>query len=173
VNIELLIAAVAVGLGATLFMDLWAVFLKRVFKVSSANYCLVGRWLRHMEDGVFTHPSIAAAAKKPAECTVGWIAHYAIGAVFAVVLVALATPQWLKSPTLLPALIFGIVTVAIPFFVMHPSFGLGVASSKAPNPTQARLRSLMSHAGFRGRAVCFSSGDELRHRCSCLTGGAP
>jgi hypothetical protein len=46
------------------------------------------------------------------------------------------------------ALIFGIVTVAIPFFVMHPSFGLGVASSKAPNPTQARLRSLMSHAVF-------------------------
>jgi hypothetical protein len=31
---------------------------------------------------------------------------------------------------------------------MHPSFGLGVASSKAPNPTQARLRSLMSHAVF-------------------------
>src|SRR5215831_5587635 len=140
--------AVAVGLGATLFMDLWAVFLKRAFKVSSANYCLVGRWLRHMESGVFRHPSIAGAAKKPAECTVGWIAHYAIGALFALALVALATPQWLRSPTLMPALIFGTVTVAIPFFIMHPSFGLGLASSKAPNPTQARLRSLMSHAVF-------------------------
>lgn len=31
---------------------------------------------------------------------------------------------------------------------MQPSFGLGLASSKAPNPTQARLRSLMSHAVF-------------------------
>jgi hypothetical protein len=48
----------------------------------------------------------------------------------------------------MPALIFGIVTVAIPFFIMHPSFGLGLASSRAPNPTQARLRSLMSHAVF-------------------------
>jgi len=148
VSIEILTAAVAVGLGATLFMDLWAEFLKRAFKVSSANYCLVGRWLRHMEGGVFRHPSIAAAAKKPAECTVGWVAHYAIGAVFALVLVALATPQWLRSPTLMPALIFGIVTVAIPFFIMHPSFGLGVASSKAPNPMNARLRSLVSHAAF-------------------------
>ena len=145
---ELLVVAVVVGLGATLFMDLWAAFLKRAFKVSSANYCLVGRWLRHMESGVFRHPSIAAAAKKPAECTVGWIAHYAIGALFALALVALATPQWLRSPTLLPALIFGVATVAIPFFIMHPSFGLGFASSKAPNPTQARLRSLMSHAVF-------------------------
>lgn len=148
VKMDLLLTAVAVGLGATLFMDLWAVFLKRAFSVPSANYCLVGRWLRHMTDGVFRHPSIAKAEKKPAECTVGWIAHYAIGAVFALVLVSLATPQWLRSPTLMPALIFGIVTVAIPFFVMHPSFGLGLASSRAPNPTQARLRSLMSHAVF-------------------------
>src|SRR5215471_2836742 len=147
-RIEILISAVAVGLGATLFMDLWAVLLKRAFKVPSANYCLVGRWLRHMESGVFMHPSIAGAAKKRAECTVGWIAHYAIGALFALALVALATPQWLHTPTLVPALIFGVVTVAIPFFVMHPSFGLGLASSQAPNPTQARLRSLMSHAVF-------------------------
>ena len=147
-RIEILIGAVIVGLGATLFMDLWATFLKRAFNVASANYCLVGRWLRHMEGGVFKHPSIAAAAKKPAECTVGWIAHYAIGALFALALVALATPQWLRLPTLMPALIFGIVTVGFPFFIMHPSFGLGVASSKAPNPTKARLRSLMSHAAF-------------------------
>jgi hypothetical protein len=145
---ELLVIATVVGLGATLFMDLWAVFLKRAFKVSSANYCLVGRWLRHMEGGVFKHPSIAAATKKPVECAVGWIAHYAIGALFALALVALATPQWLRSPTLMPALVFGVVTVCIPFFVMHPSFGLGLASSKAPNPAQARLRSLMSHAVF-------------------------
>jgi|SRR5215831_8194752 len=145
---ELFVIAIAVGLGATLFMDIWAVFLKRAFNVPSANYCLVGRWLRHMEGGVFKHPSITAAAKKPAECTVGWIAHYAIGAFFALALVAIATPQWLRSPTLMPALIFGIVTVAIPFFIMHPSFGLGVASSKAPNPMNARLRSLMSHAAF-------------------------
>jgi len=147
-RIEILIATAFVGLCATLFMDLWAMFLKYAFKVPSGNYCLVGRWLRHMEGGVFRHPSIAAAAKRPAECAVGWIAHYAIGALFALALVALATPQWLRSPTPVPALIFGIVTVAIPFFIMHPSFGLGFASSKAPNPTQARLRSLMSHTAF-------------------------
>ncbi|HZF20741.1 MAG TPA: DUF2938 domain-containing protein [Burkholderiales bacterium] len=147
-TIELLMGTVAVGLGATLVMDLWAVFLKRAFNVASANYCLVGRWLRHMSGGVFRHASIAAAARMPAECAVGWVAHYAIGALFALALVALATPQWLRTPTLMPALIFGIVTVVIPFFVMQPSFGLGLASSKAPKPTQARLRSLMSHAVF-------------------------
>ena len=41
-----------IGLGATLTTDLWALFLKRTFKIGSPNYCLVGRWLRYMSEGV-------------------------------------------------------------------------------------------------------------------------
>jgi hypothetical protein len=147
-KIEILIGTVIVGLGATLVMDIWAVFLKRAFNIPSSNYCLVGRWLHHMTSGTFKHTSIATAAQIPAECIIGWSAHYTIGAVFALALVSFVTPQWLQSPTLLPALIFGIVTVGFPFFIMHPSFGLGIAASKAPNPMQAQLRSIMNHAVF-------------------------
>jgi hypothetical protein len=147
-KIELLVGAVVVGLGATLVMDLWAVFLNRALNIPSPNYCFVGRWLHHMTDGVFKHPSIAAAAQKPAECVIGWITHYTIGVLFALALVALTTPQWLQSPTLMPALIFGVATVGLPLFIMHPSFGLGLAASKAPNPGQARLRSVLNHAVF-------------------------
>ena len=140
--------AVAVGLGATLAMDLWGVFLKHTFNIPSSNYCFVGRWLRYMPEGIFRHSSIAATPQKPAECAVGWIAHYAIGVIFALALVLLASPQWLRAPTVLPAMILGLATVAFPFFVMQPSFGQGIAASKTPNPTQARLRSLMNHAVF-------------------------
>jgi Protein of unknown function (DUF2938) len=149
-NIELIhvVRAVAVGLGATLIMDLWAVFLKRAFNTPSSNYCFVGRWLRYMPESVFRHDSIAAAPPKSAECAIGWIAHYSIGAVYALSLVLLTSPRWLEQPTLLPAMILGLATVAIPFFVMQPAFGLGAAASKTPNPTQVRLRSLMNHAVF-------------------------
>jgi hypothetical protein len=149
-NIELIDAliAIAVGFGATLVMDLWSIFLKFSFNIPFPNYCFVGRWLRYMPEGVFRHSSIAAAPKKPAECTVGWIAHYAIGVIFALALVLLTSPKWLQVPTVLPAMILGLATVAIPFLVMQPSFGLGIAGSKTPNPTQARLRSLMNHAVF-------------------------
>lgn len=140
--------AVAVGLGATLVMDVVAIVLNRAFNVPLPNMCLVGRWVRYMPDGVFTHGSIAKAPSKSAECTVGWIAHYVIGAIFAIILVLLVSPAWLRQPTLLPPLIFGVVTVAVPFFVMHPSFGMGVAASKTANPAQARLRSVMNHAIF-------------------------
>jgi hypothetical protein len=33
------LGAIVVGLGGTLFMDLWALFLKWVFNISPANYC--------------------------------------------------------------------------------------------------------------------------------------
>jgi hypothetical protein len=143
-----LLPAIAIGLGATLVMDLWAVFLRRAFHTASLDFCLVGRWLRYMPEGVFTHASIARTPAKSAECALGWIAHYALGVVFALALVLVVSPAWLREPTLPPALIFGVVTVAIPFFVMQPSFGLGIAAAKTPDPTAARLRSLMTHAVF-------------------------
>jgi hypothetical protein len=143
-----IVLAIAVGLGATLVMDLWVMFAKRAFNIASLNYCFVGRWLRYMPEGVFKHTSIAATPSRPAECAIGWIARYAIGVIFALILVLLISPRWLQQPTILPALIFGIGTVAVPFFIMQPSFGMGVAASKIPNPTQARLRSLVTHAVF-------------------------
>lgn len=149
------LAAIIVGAGATLVMDLWGVFLKRTFSIPSLNYCLVGRWLRHMPEGTFKHVSIATAPQKRFECTVGWIAHYVIGAVFALVLVALAPGGWLARPTPLLPLLFGIGTVLVPFFIMQPSLGLGIAASKTPNPTRARLKSLMTHTVFgAGLYVC-------------------
>ena len=149
------LGAVVVGLGATMFMDVWALFLKRTFSIPLANYCLVGRWLRHMPEGTFMHASIAAAPQKRSECTVGWIAHYAIGIAYALVLVAIVSGSWLARPTLLPAMLFGIGSVLVPYLVMQPSFGLGVAASRTPRPTQARLRSLMAHTAFGvGLYVC-------------------
>jgi hypothetical protein len=147
--------AIAIGLGATLVMDLWNMFLKRTFNIPSLNYCLLGRWILHMPEGTFRHASITAAAQKPFECTVGRIAHYTIGVVLALVFVVLTSGDWLARPTLLPALLYGIGTVVFPFFIMQPSFGLGMAASRTPRPMQARLKSLVTHTVFGvGLYVC-------------------
>ncbi len=150
-----ILGATAIGIGASLVMDLWNLSLKRAFSIPSLDYCLLGRWLRHMPGGTLRHASIAAAPRKPFECTVGWIVHYTIGVVFALVFVVLTSGDWLARPTLLPALLYGIGTVVFPFFIMQPSFGLGVAASRTPNPTQARLKSLVTHTVFGvGLYVC-------------------
>jgi hypothetical protein len=149
------LGAVAIGLGATLVMDLWNLLLKRAFSIPSLDYCVLGRWLGHMPGGTFRHASITAAPQKPFECTVGWIAHYTTGVTFALVFVALASSDWLVRPTVLPALLYGIGTVVFPFFIMQPSLGLGIAASRTPRPTQARLKSLVTHTVFGvGLYVC-------------------
>jgi Protein of unknown function (DUF2938) len=150
-----ILGAIAIGVGATLVMDLWNLFLKRTFGVPSLSYCLLGRWLRHIPEGTFRHASITAAPHRPFDCAVGWIAHYTIGVVLALVFVALVSGDWLARPTVLPALLYGIGTIVFPFFVMQPSLGLGIASSRTPKPTQARMKSLATHTVFGvGLYVC-------------------
>jgi hypothetical protein len=142
------VSAIAIGVGATLALDLWNLFLRRVFRIQSLDYCLLGRWLRHMPEGTLWHAGITRASQKSFECTTGWIAHYTIGVAFAVVFVVLISADWLARPTLPPALLYGIGTVVFPLFIMQPMFGLGIAASRTPNPLQARVKSLGTHAVF-------------------------
>ena len=60
----------------------------------------------------------------------------------------LAPADWLERPTILPALLYGIGTVVFPLFILQPSLGLGIASSRTPRPAQARLKSFVTHAVF-------------------------
>jgi hypothetical protein len=82
------------------------------------------------------------------EAALGWFVHYAVGIVYAAALLAICGLDWARAPTLVPALVFGILTVAAPFFVMQPAMGAGFASSRMPNPNAARLKSLMAHTIF-------------------------
>lgn len=143
-----IVYGIAIGVGATLMIDLWSLILSRAFGIRSLNYCLLGRWVLHMAKGKVAHASIGAAAAKRHECKAGWTAHYMIGVSLAVVFVMLAPGSWRAHPTLIPALAFGIATVLIPFFTLQPAFGLGIASSKTPRPNRARVKSVSTHTVF-------------------------
>jgi uncharacterized membrane protein YagU involved in acid resistance len=101
-----------------------------------------------MPAGTLRHAAITSSQPKPFECAIGWMSHYTIGIVMATAFVVLATPDWLARPTLLPALLFGVATVVFPLFIMQPSLGLGIASSKTRAPMKARLKSLATHTVF-------------------------
>jgi hypothetical protein len=147
-GLEFIMRAVFIGIGATVVLDLWAVFLKRVFGTASLDWAMVGRWVGHFADGRFVHDKIAQASPIRGERAIGWCVHYATSIVFAALLLTLVGLGWARQPTFLPALIFGIATVVAPFFIMQPGMGAGIAASKTPNPTIARLRSLMTHTVF-------------------------
>jgi Protein of unknown function (DUF2938) len=142
-----ILGAVFVGIGATAAMDGWAIFQKRVFGVPSLDYRLVGRWIGHFPQGRFRHEGIGKAAVVQGEAALGWVAHYVIGIAFAGILIY-AWPEWLRYPTLLPALIVGIASIVAPFFILQPGLGAGVAASRTPQPWLSRLCSLVAHASF-------------------------
>lgn len=153
---NLLISSVVIGIGATVVMDIWALMLQRVFGIASLNYALVGRWLVYMSKGIFHHENIGAAKPVAAELIVGWAAHYLTGVVFAAALIMFIGSGWLSDPSMIPAIVFGLLTVCFSFFIMQPSMGLGIAASKTPKPSVARFRSLLAHFIF-GLGLYFSA----------------
>ncbi len=136
------------GLGATLLTDIWALFQKRVLKISGLNYALVGRWCLWMGEGRFCHQTIISAPPRKGETATGWLIHYLSGAMLAFIPLAMAGERWVQQPTVSIALISGIISLAAPFLLMQPALGFGIAASKTPNPRRARLLSLATHLVF-------------------------
>jgi hypothetical protein len=135
---DYLISILLIGAGATAAMDLWGMARTRLLAVPALDYAFLGRWLGHMLRGRFRHERIAASAPVRGERLVGWTAHYAVGIAFAALLIAAWGLDWARSPTLAPALIVGIGSVAAPLLVMQPAMG----ARRTP------LRSVATHAVF-------------------------
>jgi hypothetical protein len=140
--------ALAIGAGATLVMDLWGWVQRRTLRISTLDYALVGRWLAGLPRGRIARPQLRAEPAVRGEAALGWAAHYATGVAFAALLLAIFGAAWVEAPSLGPALIVGLGTMAAPFFVVQPALGLGVAAARTPKPWIARLRTLGTHLSF-------------------------
>ena len=128
---DFLTCTVVIGAGATAVMDLWTVLRARLLGGRLPDYALVGRWIAYMAHGRFRHDAIAASPPVPNERVIGWTAHYLIGTAFAGILLTIWGVEWARQPTLGPALIVGLVSVAAPFLI-----------------GTARVQSLLTHTVF-------------------------
>ncbi len=146
--LSLIARGVVLGLGATMLIDLWAQLLALFPGQRRPDWAPVGRWFWHLGQGRLVHASIAAAPTYRHELALGWAGHYAVGIVYGAVFALIAGEGWMAAPRLLPALVFGLVTIAAGWFLLHPGMGLGWAASRSPNPTRARVLGLVSHAIF-------------------------
>lgn len=146
-NVQAVVRTVLIGAGATGIMDLWAALLRQ-FGIPSLNFAFLGRWIGHLPDGQFFHESIAKAPPVRGEILLGWGAHYAIGISFAALLISMYGLTWARSPTLLPALLIGIVTVVAPLIILQPAMGAGIASSKTAAPLFNAMKSVVTHTVY-------------------------
>jgi hypothetical protein len=146
-RIEFALRTIALGVGATMVMDVWALLLRQ-FGIPSLNFALLGRWIGHLPRGQWRHDSIARATPVRGELLIGWCAHYATGITFAALLLSTFGLKWGRSPSLLPALFIGVVTVLAPLLILQPALGAGIASSKTPTPVFNSLKSLVTHTVY-------------------------
>ncbi len=144
---SVIILSVILGIGATIVMDIWGLILK-FFKIPSLNFSMVGRWIGHLFKGQYFHHPITKSEPILAENVLGWVAHYGIGIVFALIFVGFIGADWLSQPTFWSAYIWGVITLIAPYFIMQPGMGAGVMASKTPFPNKARLMSFLSHSAF-------------------------
>jgi hypothetical protein len=146
--LELGLRALIMGVVAAALMDAWGLLLRRGFGVPTLDYALLGRWVGHVPRGRLFHPRIAAAAPVPGERALGWLVHYAIGVVFAALLLAIVGLDWARSPSIWPALAIGIGTIVAPWFLMQPGMGAGIAGARTADPRATRLRNLATHTVY-------------------------
>ena len=102
---ELLVKAALVGIGGTIVLDLWALFMARVMGLSATNWAMVGRWFGNIPRGRFVQETMTKAEPVKGELAIGWIAHYAVGIGYGLLLPAFWGQDWIDRPTLLPPMI--------------------------------------------------------------------
>ena len=144
------------GIGATLVMDTWSQFQKRILKIPPLNYALVGRWMLWCLKGKFVHHTIMTTPRVWGEIVSGWVFHYLTGILFACIPLAISGKDWFGQAPLLAGTVTGILTMMAPFFILQPAFGFGLAASRTPRPWLARLMTFLTHLSF-GIGLCKAS----------------
>ncbi|HLO96492.1 MAG TPA: DUF2938 family protein [Burkholderiaceae bacterium] len=146
-EMDLLASTLVLGLGATALMDLWLMGLRRA-GVPTLDFALLGRWTGHLLQGRWRHEAIAKSRPVRGELALGWLAHYAVGLLFAALLVAWQGAAWLMAPRPGPALALGLATVAAPLLLMQPAMGAGIAGRRKGPVAANLLRSGANHLVF-------------------------
>lgn len=145
---EIIIKSVFIGVFATAVIDLWALLLKKGFGLPTTNWAMVGRWFGHLPRGVFVHNPITESDAVAHEHLIGWVAHYVVGILYALLYFFVVVDVLSTTPTLLSAVVFGLLTLLVPAFILQPGLGLGVFARHAPQPGVTRLISLSLHVIF-------------------------
>jgi len=137
------------GVFATYFMDFLAgILAKRKFIHPFITPEAIGRWFLYMLKGKIIHEDINRTPALKNEKLWCLISHYIIGVVLAgaYLFLELKVPI-IRAQVWIP-LVYGIITVFLPWFWMLPSIGLGFMASKSSSRSLIIRTNLTNHTNF-------------------------
>ena len=94
---------------------------------------------------------------EPKDLPLGWLVHYLVGVAYALVFWIFLVPVPVFTATAGSGLVFGALSVAVPWFYFMPCLGKGVMASKTAMPLKACSLALANHLVFGlAMALAFS-----------------
>jgi hypothetical protein len=144
-NTKQLIKGVVVGGIATFIMDCSVIFSK-ILGLSQVQmkYDYMGRWLLHLIEGNFAHRDIRSSEVLGGEFIAGVLLHYGIGAILGVAYLIFWEYKN-RSATIILPLLFGLSTCILPWLILYPSMGYGLAGLNGIDGASLLAYSISGH----------------------------
>lgn len=152
--VQLLGVASLGGIVGTAAMDAIKYVGHKARLIGGVRMDMLGRWSLGMLDGKFVHEDIHASPPRDGENLAGWIFHYLTGVIVAwfYPLFVLVVGLVVNPPQMSSAILFGLSTSVLPWFMVYPAFGKGWFGSRAPKAARPILTSIVSHT-FYGAGI--------------------
>ena len=139
---------ILIGIGSCFVFDAWQRIFQIFTSIPPSNWTLVGRWfIGLMSNGQLIASQLSQQPQAKHETPTGWVVHYAVGIAYSYVLFILVQ-LGIFEPTITHGLVFGVLSVLVPWLFFMPAMGNGIMASKAPNPKVACALALMVHSLF-------------------------
>jgi len=143
------IESILSGIWATIFMDFFAKILSgRRLIYPFINPEALGRWFLYMFKGKITHKDIRKTPALKNEKKWYYLSHYLIGVFLTGIYLLLSVTIQEVSDHVWVALVYGILTVILPWFWLLPSIGLGFMAKKSAKRMLILRTNLINHTNF-------------------------
>ena len=137
-----------VGVGACVVFDFWQRIFHWCTAIPPSNWAVVGRWtIALLTSGQLIARDIESQPIRRNELGVGWFVHYSIAVVYAAIFMLLMRANILAAE-FADGLLFGVISVVVPWFFFLPCLGKGIMGRLTPNPQLVCALALMMHSIF-------------------------
>ena len=136
---------VIIGIVSCVVMDLWQRLLKLIYSINPSDWSVVGRWfVLVVSNRQIYNPAIDQIAPIKNELMIGWIVHYSVAILYSIFFYILLE-YGICTASLINGIIFGLISVVVPWFFFMPVLGKGFLGMKTPSPLMACSLAVGSH----------------------------
>ena len=134
------------GIVCCIAMDVWQRILFLTFNIPPTNWSITGRWFMMLiSKKIIFNQNLDHENPVRYELQIGWAFHYWVAIIYGFVYYFLLAVFDILDTSILSGLIFGLISVIVPWFFYLPVTGKGFMGNKTPNPALTILLSTSSH----------------------------